>query len=87
MGGQPAQLALFDEEPLLEKAEIDRNSPQRDRPPVFWIEEVRILRTWSAYPRQQLRQIHLRRGMNIIWAPPLAEDDLEELVVGPRPAE
>ncbi len=77
MGGQPAQLALFDEEPLLEKAEIDRNSPQRDRPPVFWIEEVRILRTWSAYPRQQLRQIHLRRGMNIIWAPPLAEDDLE----------
>ncbi len=77
MGGQPAQLSFFEEEPPIEEDDICKDATPGDRPPVFWIEEVRILRTWSASPRQQLRQIHLRRGMNIIWAPPLDVDDIE----------
>ncbi len=48
-----------------------------ERSPAFWIEEIRLLRSLSPKPRQELRRITFRRGVNIVWAPPLETDDPE----------
>ena len=49
-------------------------SHKRDRPPVFWVQEARILRRLSHEPAEEIRRITLRRGLNVIWAPPLRQD-------------
>jgi hypothetical protein len=36
--------------------------------PGFWIEELRILRSWSLDAAEEVRRIPFRRGLNIIWA-------------------
>lgn len=36
--------------------------------PQLWIEELRILRSWSLDPAAEVRRISFRRGLNIIWA-------------------
>jgi hypothetical protein len=36
--------------------------------PLLWIEELRILRSWSLDPAAEVRRIAFRRGLNIIWA-------------------
>lgn len=36
--------------------------------PQLWIEELRILRSWSLDPTAEVRRIPFRRGLNIIWA-------------------
>lgn len=36
--------------------------------PQLWIEELRILRSWSLDPAAEVRRIAFRRGLNIIWA-------------------
>jgi hypothetical protein len=43
--------------------------PQRTEPTV-WVRRVRVLRTLSAGDDQVVRDIELRRGLNIVWAPP-----------------
>lgn len=48
-----------------------KNSPQ------FWIEELRILRTWSLDPEAEVRRIEFRRGLNIIWAQASLSDEQE----------
>ncbi len=78
-----SQLSLFENEPPSEKPGPPSKAPVKSkaspaslgRSPVFWIEEIRLLRTLSPKPRQEIRRIQLRRGMNIIWAPPLDGDD------------
>ncbi len=90
MGNRPTQLALFDDEEALEEVEGAPNpdkvakpeSKGVDRPPTFWIEEVRLLQRLSRMPKYEIRRITLRRGLNIIWAPPLAEDDPDERFSG-----
>lgn len=39
----------------------------RSEPP-FWIEELRILRSWSREPTAEVRRIPFRCGLNIVWA-------------------
>jgi len=36
--------------------------------PQLWIEELRILRSWSPEPSAEVRRITFRRGLNIVWA-------------------
>lgn len=76
-----SQLALFETdsppgEPASEAyPEPEKNEASGERAPVFWIEEIRLLRILSPKPRQEIRRIRLRRGLNIVWAPPLENDD------------
>lgn len=38
--------------------------------PEFWIEEVRLLKSFSSDPEQQIREpITFQKGLNIVWAP------------------
>lgn len=38
--------------------------------PAFWIEEVRLLRSFSPDPKEQIREpITFQKGLNIVWAP------------------
>jgi len=52
--------------------------PKRIRPavnrrePAIWIRRLRVLRELGPGPEQIIRDIELRRGLNIIWAPPHA---------------
>lgn len=47
-----------------------RLTPTPDRlEPAVWVERLVILRALSAEPASLIRDIHLRRGLNIIWAP------------------
>ena len=41
--------------------------------PVVWVRRLRILRTLSPDPASLIRAIELRRGLNVVWAPPRAE--------------
>lgn len=43
--------------------------------PVFWFQELRLLRSWSADENQRIQKIDLHRGLNILWAQP--EDPVE----------
>jgi hypothetical protein len=40
--------------------------------PVFWVRRLRVLRELSSGDEHIIRDIELRRGLNIIWAPPAA---------------
>lgn len=46
--------------------ELRANMQTGDRPPRLWIEQLSIFRTIK--PVESIRDIHLRRGINIIWA-------------------
>ena len=46
--------------------------------PQLWIEEVRILRSWSLDTSAEVRRIAFRRGLNIVWAQ-ATHSDQEEL--------
>ena len=41
-----------------------------ESPPVFWIEELRIVRTLCLDDSELVRRIQLHRGLNILWAKP-----------------
>ena len=45
-------------------------SEQTADDPVFWIEEVRLLKSFSPDIKEQIREpITFQKGLNIIWAP------------------
>jgi len=46
--------------------------------PLLWIEELRILRSWSLDSNEEIRCIKFRQGLNIVWAdvPSDAEPEL-----------
>jgi hypothetical protein len=46
-----------------------RPAPERQSPTV-WVRALRIMRALGDGPHQAVRQVRLRRGLNIIWAPP-----------------
>jgi hypothetical protein len=50
--------------------------PERKNP-VLWIRELRILRKLEAGEKNEVRRVTLRRGLNIIWAPPEEGDEPE----------
>ncbi len=50
------------------------------REPAFWIEEVRLLKSYSPDPNEQIREpITFLKGLNIIWAPAPEMDDRKEV--------
>jgi hypothetical protein len=50
--------------------------PERKNP-VLWIRELRILRKLETGDSNEVRRVTLRRGLNIIWAPPEEGDEPE----------
>jgi hypothetical protein len=45
--------------------------------PVFWFREVRLLRKLESGEAHEVRRVTLRRGLNIVWAPPEESDDAQ----------
>lgn len=45
--------------------------------PLLWFREVRLLRKLEAGEANEVRRITLRRGLNIVWAPPEEGDETE----------
>jgi hypothetical protein len=45
--------------------------------PALWFREIRILRKLEAGESNEVRRIELRRGLNIVWAPPEEGDEPE----------
>lgn len=46
-----------------------------ESPPVFWVEEIRILRSLCLDGTALVRRIRLHRGLNILWAKPPATEE------------
>lgn len=45
--------------------------PNAERPtPAFWIRHIRVLRELATGDEYVVRDVELRRGLNIVWAPP-----------------
>ncbi|MDI1444195.1 hypothetical protein QHF85_09115 [Polyangium sp. 6x1] len=42
--------------------------------PLFWIADIWLLRDYDASEASLLRHITLRKGLNVLWAPPTPED-------------
>jgi hypothetical protein len=65
------QLDLFGFEPP-----APPSTPQRkSRPdPLVWVAELYILRDYDVSETSIIRRISLRRGLNVLWAPPAPED-------------
>ena len=52
--------------------------PDKNRDePVLWFREIRILRKLEAGEANEVRQITLRRGLNIVWAAPEDSEEVE----------
>ena len=65
------QLDLFG---LAIKAPTPEPLPPKGRPdPLVWIAEVHILRDYDASENALIRRLSLRRGLNVLWAPPTPE--------------
>jgi hypothetical protein len=47
-------------------------APQRLEP-VIWVRRLRLVRELRPEPEHIIREVELRRGLNIVWAPPQAE--------------
>lgn len=45
--------------------------------PVVWFRELRILRKLESGDTNEVRRVTLRRGLNVIWAPPEEGDEPE----------
>ncbi|UQA57253.1 hypothetical protein [Polyangium aurulentum] len=41
--------------------------------PLLWVSELLILRDWALSDEAVIRRIKLRRGLNVLWAPPAPE--------------
>jgi hypothetical protein len=54
----------------------DQIHPHPDRhEPVLWVRRVRVLRELRPGAEHVVRDVELRRGLNIIWAPPESPED------------
>lgn len=45
----------------------------RRREPAVWVRRIRIVREMRPGPEYVIRDVELRRGLNIVWAPPRAD--------------
>lgn len=50
--------------------------------PLFWVREVRFLRSWKNGVVDEIRRISFRKGLNIIWSPPPDADKVEQRISG-----
>lgn len=50
--------------------------PKRTEP-VLWFRELRILRKLEPGDANEVRRVKLRRGLNVIWAPPEEGEEAE----------
>ena len=58
----------------------DQIRPAADRDePVFWVRRLRVLRELTPGDDHVVRDVVLRRGLNIVWAPPVTPEQTGEL--------
>lgn len=50
--------------------------------PLFWIRELRFLRSWKDGVADEIRRIHFRKGLNVVWSPPPATDTGGQRIAG-----
>jgi hypothetical protein len=50
--------------------------------PVIWVERLAIYKSWPPCEQARLRQIDLRRGLNVIWAHPIGENAAASRLAG-----
>ena len=50
--------------------------------PLFWIREIRFLRSWKDGKVDEIRRIQFKKGLNVIWSPPPKTDTVEQRISG-----
>lgn len=50
--------------------------------PLFWIREMRFLCSWKNGVADEIRRIHFRKGLNVVWSPPPASDAGGQRIAG-----
>lgn len=60
----------------------DFAKPKGAKEPLFWIQEIRFLRSWKNGTVDEIRRITFKKGLNIIWSPPSDEDNAEHRIAG-----
>ncbi len=50
--------------------------------PLFWIREIRFLRSWKSGVVDEIRRVSFKRGLNVIWSPPPKLDTMEQRIAG-----
>ena len=69
---------LISEIPIPENFAKPRGSDE----PLFWIREIRFLRSWEDGRVDEIRRISFKKGLNVIWSPPPEEDNDEQRISG-----
>lgn len=50
--------------------------------PLFWIREIRFLRSWKDGKVDEIRRIEFKKGLNVVWSPPPKSDAVEQRIAG-----
>ena len=50
--------------------------------PLFWIREIRFLRSWKDGMADEIRRIQFKKGLNVVWSPPPKSDTVEQRIAG-----
>ncbi len=50
--------------------------------PLFWIREIRFLRSWKGGKADEIRRIQFKKGLNVVWSPPPKSDTVEQRIAG-----
>lgn len=50
--------------------------------PLFWICEIRFLRSWKDGKADEIRRIQFKKGLNVVWSPPPKSDIAEQRIAG-----
>ena len=56
--------------------------PTRSEEPLFWIREIRFLRSWKDGKADEIRRIQFKKGLNVVWSPPPKSDAVEQRIAG-----
>lgn len=60
----------------------DYAKPVGSEEPLFWICEMRFLRSWKNGVANEIRRIHFRKGLNVVWSPPPESDTGGQRIAG-----
>lgn len=60
----------------------DFAKPRGADEPLFWIQEIRFLRSWKNGVTDEIRRISFKKGLNVIWSPPPEVDTAEQRISG-----
>lgn len=60
----------------------DFAKPVGSEEPLFWIREMRFLRSWKEGVADEIRRIQFRKGLNVVWSPPPETDTGGQRIAG-----